>query len=399
MFATQLGMSARSSFRFASKLGERRTPVHGGSLYRNFVSTSRRPQEYIRFRVPQGQKPKNEWDPRNWNPRVQFAGAVVGLGGIYYAAHLEQVPDTGRWRFMNTSPKFEVEFGELSRNQLRTELEPATLPASHPISRHVYRVVTRILQASNLGVIRGSTQSAQPSILSRFGLGTDTFGNAWNPDSDVGAAADPGPTYGPDKEWDVIVVNDRKMINAMASPGVIVVFTGILPVCQDEEGLAAVVAHEIGHVVARHTAERISSQTIVLGILVVLQALGLDLGVSQIVQKLLMELPNSRTQELEADLIGLRLMSRACYNPEAAPQMFARMGRLEAKAESSVNLDFLQTHPSSANRVKKLKKALPEGYSILAANPECAGMREQIEAFKERAHEVKFDDRGGFELA
>ncbi|KAF8152538.1 hypothetical protein B0H34DRAFT_677842 [Crassisporium funariophilum] len=121
--------------------------------------------------------------------------------------------------------------------------------------------------------------------------------------------------------------------------------------------------------VARHTAERISSQTIFL-------ALGVDLGFSQVVQKLLMEPPNSRTQELEADLIGLRLMSRACYKPEAAPQMFARMSRLEAKAESSVNLDFLQTHPSSAYRVK-----------------------EQMEAFKERAHEVKFDDRGGFELA
>jgi len=90
-------------------------------------------------------------------------------------------------------------------------------------------------------------------------MGMDLEGNSWNPDAELGAAKDPGPVYGPTKEWDVIVVNDMGTINAMASPGesqlfcsdrcdsyflgVIVVFTGILPVCQDEEGLAAVLAH------------------------------------------------------------------------------------------------------------------------------------------------------------
>lgn len=94
---------------------------------------------------------------------------------------------------------------------------------------------------------------------------------------------------------------------------------------------------EIGHVVARHTAERISSQFIWIGMGLILQVLGLDAFLSHSLTTYALELPNSRTQEKEgehlqaleailetkyrlpADLIGLRLMSRACYNPGAAP--------------------------------------------------------------------------------
>ena len=56
-------------------------------------------------------------------------------------------------------------------------------------------------------------------LFRSLGMGWDLEGNAWNPDVEFGAAKEPGPVYGPSKEWDVIVVNDSKMINAMASPG------------------------------------------------------------------------------------------------------------------------------------------------------------------------------------
>lgn len=99
---------------------------------------------------------------------------------------------------------------------MREELKQSTLPPNHPLSRHVRRVVTRILQASNLGSIRGEERQV---LLSPFGLRTDIEGNVWNPDTDLGAAKNPGESYGPHKLWDVIVVNDKKMINAMANPG------------------------------------------------------------------------------------------------------------------------------------------------------------------------------------
>lgn len=313
-----------------------------------------------------------------------MATVVGGFGLIYYVSHLEQVPITGRWRFMNTSPKLEAKVGEMTRQSLYHEFQGSILPPNHPLSRHVRRVVSRVLHASNLGILRGEAQPA----LSPFGVRSDFEGDTWNPDVDFGAAADPGPSYGPSKEWDVIVVNDPKMINAMASPGIITVFTGILPICQDEDGLAAVLSHEIGHVVARHIAERLSSQTISLGILFILSTLGIDMHLSSALQTYLLELPNSRTQEREADLIGLRLMSRACYNPDSAPAMFTKLGQVEAKLGKS-GLDFFQTHPSSESRVKLLQEALPQGYAILAANPNCEQVRNQMEAFRESAHPLK----------
>ncbi|PPQ95429.1 hypothetical protein CVT26_008450 [Gymnopilus dilepis] len=388
IYASRPASTAAKSFRGATL-----PPVTVGRLQQ--FSSSLRRQAYIRFgeQRPPPKKPEYSIEWRHLDPAIKGALIAAGVGTVYYVSHLEQVPETGRWRFMNTTPEFEAKFSELSRKQLRQELAPSTLPENHPLSRHVRRVVSRILRASNLGVLKGEDR---PSHLSPLGMGWDLEGNAWNPDVEFGAAKEPGPVYGPSKEWDVIVVNDSKMINAMASPGIIIVFTGILPVCQDEEGLAAVLSHEIGHVVARHTAERLSSQTIAWGVLAILALLGLDLGLTSFAQQILMELPNSRKQELEADLIGLRLMSRACYNPVAAPLMFSRLGKLESKAAKG--LDFLQTHPSSDSRVKFLEEHLHEGFSLLYSNPDCERVRQQLESFKETAHIVKPTRSGELEI-
>ncbi|KAF8970905.1 peptidase family M48-domain-containing protein [Flammula alnicola] len=375
------------------------TAWFGRNLRQFSCSSARRNRVYIRFSPPDDPKRPGS-GPHHKNlqdRRIQIAIGAGVLGTAYYVSHLEQVPDTGRWRFMNTSPQFEAKIGEVLREQLREELKAATLPPNHPLSIHVRRVVTRVLHASNLGILRGEVE---PTFRSPFGMGTDPEGHAWNPDVMFGAAAAPGPVYGPDKVWDVIVVNDIKVINAMASPGIIVVFTGILPVCQDEEGLAAVLSHEIGHVVARHTAERMSSQTISWALLILLSTLlGANMSLTNFFQTLLLDLPNSRTQEREADLIGLRLMSRACYDPQASPKMFARLGQLESKIATKSNLDFFQTHPSSESRVKMLEEALPEGYAILAANPDCDRVRQEIESFKATAHAIKADDKGEWGFA
>jgi len=277
---------------------------------------------------------------------------------------------------MNTSLKLEAEIGEMARLQSQEQYRDTTLPPNHMLSRHVRRVVSRILAASNLGVVRGDV--SVPYINDQSG---GAGGDTWDPDVELGAGA--RRTHGEEKEWDVMVVNDPKMINAQVVPGLIIVYTGILPVCQDEQGLAAVLAHEIGHVVARHTAERISSQTVLVALMILLQfTLGIDFGISSIVQKLLLELPNSRTQELEADTIGLTLMARACFDPRAAPDMFVRLGRVEEKIASRVGPDFLQTHPSSSSRVQKLEQILPDAYAVLAANPDCAAMHDQLQLLR-----------------
>ncbi|KAG6830085.1 hypothetical protein H0H87_009298, partial [Tephrocybe sp. NHM501043] len=164
---------------------------------------------------------------------------------------------------------------------------------------------------------------------------------AWDPDS-----------TSHEKEWDVVVVNAPKIINAMATPGMVVVFTGILPVARDERGLSAVLAHaEIGHVVARHSAEALSSKIILWTLATAASlVLGIDVGATSVVQNYLFELPNSRMHELEADKIGLRLMARACFDPQASVDMFERLTRLE-KDEQQTSVDFFRTHPSGTKRV------------------------------------------------
>ncbi|RXW23723.1 hypothetical protein EST38_g2108 [Candolleomyces aberdarensis] len=149
---------------------------------------------------------------------------------------------------------------------------------------------------------------------------------------------------------------------------------------------------EIGHVVARHTAESISSQKIWSGVVAILQLLSVDYIITQNLTTLLFKLPNSRTHEREADLIGLRLMSKACYNPGAAPAMLERLGQLEKSVVPRKAFGFARTHPAPENRIKYLEAALPEAYQILESNPGCAEVRRHLDAFRETAHQAKFDE-------
>ena len=130
-------------------------------------------------------------------------------------------------------------------------------------------------------------------------------------------------------KWEVNVV-DAPIVNAMVLPGgKIFVFTGILPVVKDENGLAAVMAHEIGHQVARHSAEKLSKTLVFfMPLVIVLDAVfGMGQFSSAILQLGFM-LPFSRKLESEADYIGLLLMAQACYDPNAAIEMWKRMSQV-----------------------------------------------------------------------
>ncbi|KAF5343664.1 hypothetical protein D9758_014700 [Tetrapyrgos nigripes] len=330
---------------------------------------------------------------------VKVGGVFVGLGGLYYVSHLEQVEETGRWRFMNVSPETEAEVGKMSRSQITRQFSSQILPSTHPLSLHVQRVVLQILQANNLGTLKNSplspTQSQHPT-QQHFDIFPDTYGapsNPFEPSSSHGVLGGsggygwsgapsektvPDQVAGPQKEWEVIVVDNKKIVNAAATPGTVIVFTGILPVCKDEQGLAAVLAH-----VARHTGERLSSQVISIALTVFISAtlasIGIgDYGLSAWIEEVAVGLRNSRVMETEADLIGLRLMSKACYEPDASPGMFSRLGRLESQGGGAGARvpEFLRTHPTSETRVKVLESHLPEAYDLFNANPECAKMRE-----------------------
>ncbi|KAG2158779.1 peptidase family M48-domain-containing protein [Suillus bovinus] len=307
--------------------------------------------------------------------RMKIAIAIVAVGGAYYVVHLEQVPETGRWRFMDISRKYETKLAQASYDELLAEFRGKILPSNHAVTRHVQRVVNRILESSDLGHLRSS--EPRRSLL-------EAPEDFWSEDPfTTGRPGELSTTESGSKEWNLLVVNDPSIVNAMATFGNIVVFTGILPICKDEQGLAAVLGHEIAHVVARHASERYSSSKVFLAIAVLLQSVfGFDFGITNLISTLLLELPNSRTQEYEADTIGMQLTAKACFDPQAAVEMHMRLAQFE-KAHGATSLEFLRTHPGAERRIKHLEELIPEAYSVQAGSPQCAGIQDSVSRFKE----------------
>lgn len=166
-----------------------------------------------------------------------------------------------------------------------------------------------------------------------------------------------------DYSWEFNLVSDNS-INAFAMPGgKVVVYTGLLPVTQTEEALAVVMGHEIAHVIAHHSNERLSQQVAVqyggaiagglLGNNQAMQQLGttvFGLGAQYGIM-----LPYARKQELEADEIGVIVMAIAGYNPEAAIPFWQRM----SQASGGSVPEFLSTHPADSRRIEKLQAIMP----------------------------------------
>jgi len=172
----------------------------------------------------------------------------------------------------------------------------------------------------------------------------------------------------PDAQWEFVVF-ESKEANAFCLPGGKVgVYTGILPITKDEAGLATVLGHEIAHAVARHGGERMSQAMVIQGggslLGLGLQntdpkwqaAASLAYGVGT---KLGAELPHSRSQESEADHIGLIYMAQAGFPPEAAVDFWKRFGEFN-KQQGSDTPWFLRTHPLDETRVKQLQGWIPE---------------------------------------
>jgi predicted Zn-dependent protease len=168
-------------------------------------------------------------------------------------------------------------------------------------------------------------------------------------------------------KWEFNLI-DSKEVNAWCMPGgKVAVYTGILPVTQNDAGLATVMGHEIAHAVAKHSSERASKAAIAegLGGLLGAATAGKSSGTQQILNQVygigaqgFYLLPNSRTQELEADHLGLIFMSMAGYDPATAVSFWQRMAT--ASANSAKPAEFLSTHPSDATRIAQIQKDLPE---------------------------------------
>jgi len=167
-------------------------------------------------------------------------------------------------------------------------------------------------------------------------------------------------------KWEFNLIQDDKTVNAWCMPGGKVAFyTGIMPICKDELGVAVVMGHEVAHAIANHGRERmsqglvaqfgLSSLNAALGQnptatkQIFMQAVGIGTNVGM--------LKFSRSHESEADQMGLIFMAMAGYDPSAAPAFWERMAKLSGGQQPP---EFLSTNPSHSTRIKDLQAWTPE---------------------------------------
>jgi predicted Zn-dependent protease len=179
----------------------------------------------------------------------------------------------------------------------------------------------------------------------------------------------------PDKGFNYeFTVIESDTVNAFCLPGgKVCVYTGILPYCQNEAGLATVLGHEIAHAIARHGGERMSQGVVVEGIGAGVDALLKDQKVTDSTHNIAMTaygagaqvgviLPYSRSHESEADYLGLTYMAKAGYDPSEAPKFWQRFSALSSKTPT-----FLSTHPASTDRSKALDTKQAEAIKLYEA--------------------------------
>ena len=179
-----------------------------------------------------------------------------------------------------------------------------------------------------------------------------------------------------DFQWDFRLIENTTP-NAFCLPGgKVAVHTGILPICQNEAGLAVVMGHEIAHALARHGGERMSQNLWMDGAQVLAGKVIANKFPSRQEQlmkyyglgsKYLVQLPYSRLQESEADHIGIMLMAKAGYNPTGAPAFWQRFA---GSTNSPETLEWFSTHPSDARRSQDLLELMDEAKSLYQKAPQ-----------------------------
>jgi len=246
---------------------------------------------------------------------IGFVAALVGVAVLLAACYT--VPETGRQTFIAFSAEQEAQLGLTTFQEMKSKGKVSQDPAANAMIQRVGKRVSAVAQL-------------------------------------------------PNAQWEFVVFENAEP-NAFCLPGGKVGFhTGILPICKDDAGVATVMGHEVAHAVARHGGRRMTEQ-----LALQLGAVGLSVAMREKpaqTQQMAMvayggiatvgvALPFSRTDETEADHIGLIYMAKAGYDPHAAVEFWQRFS---AVTKGGSPPEFLSTHPGGATRIANLKKWLPE---------------------------------------
>lgn len=182
-------------------------------------------------------------------------------------------------------------------------------------------------------------------------------------------------------KWEVTVIKDDATKNAWALPGgKIAVYTGIFPMAKNEDGLAAIMGHEVVHALAQHGGERMSQGLVAqLGMTaaaIILSTQGTNPALGQLGMQAMglgvqtgILLPFSRKHESEADYVGVLISADAGYDPREAIRIWERM----AATSQGAPPEFMSTHPAHETRIADLKSWMPEALKIYASAPKASG--------------------------
>lgn len=266
---------------------------------------------------------------------------LVGGGAAFYAYNLDEAPVTHRLRFLWVPYWLEKKIGDYSYRQIMYQYGSQLAPATDPQYRQTTRVMNRLLAAA-IASTKDPKQAAHLKLL----------------------------------PWLIQIIDGPEPPNAFILPnGKIFIFSLIFPICQTDDGLATVLAHELSHQLAHHSLEQLSKQPVYIGLSTLLYA---ATGISWFNDLLiagLLQMPSLREMESEADRIGCEIMARLCYNVNAAVGFWSRMEAWEQRAKrgglgisSGVLTDFLSTHPNTQKRITDIRKWLPEMQQISEAN-------------------------------
>ena len=280
---------------------------------------------------------------RGFNPRILILVLFAGYAAYYYFSNRSTDPLTGETVLIDKSisPEDEKAMGLQAFEEILQQEQPVdpNSQIAQQIRGIAQRLITKVPQVTDAVAAENGMQATH--IERSF-------------------------------DWDVAVLNSQQA-NAFCLPGgKMAVYTGLLPVVENENGMAVVMGHEIAHALLRHGSQRMAQQKLVqMGQMAAGMAMGgMDPQQQQAIMAALgagaqygFVLPYGRNHETQADKVGLMLAAAACYNPHEAIPLWQRMSELGGGERPP---EFASTHPDPANRIQVLQSLMPQAEQVYA---------------------------------
>lgn len=274
------------------------------------------------------------------NRKTLYIGG--GLLGFYiYNSH--EAPYTKRRRFIWVPYWLENKIGDYSYYQIYNQFKLMILPHSNPLYSKVSNIMNKLL---NVALTDNNIDDGN-DLNQRFLNHLRSL------------------------NWEInIIENNSLPPNAFILPnGKIFIFSSILSICENDDGLATVLAHELSHQLAQHSSEQLSKQPIYLILSTILYSITGISWFNDLLINGVLTMPASREMESEADHIGCELLAKACFNPKEAINFWQRMNQAEQRLSGSngsgggnrlQTLEFFSTHPATSKRISDIQKWMPQ---------------------------------------